>query len=376
MNDNTRVLLIMPSTDRDKQLELLLDSSIINFEIIAIKSDSDFIIGVAKERNLRLTILNLEKSVLSIARNYIKVRKIVTRFRPKMVESHGLLPGLLSTLLYFESKLLRTITAKFVHFRHHNLNHHLRRNRPWLIMDKVIFKAHDLIVVPSRQTQSVLIAEGCKEYKIRVMPHKIDPARISKYVTKSKNGSEFATKKIRIIAVGRIDWQKDYGLLLRSITFLRRTHTNFEVKIFGHGSQDQIQTLAQEIVDRNLGGFVEICGWTADIEYEMSISDIFLHTSRDESYGLVLAETLLLGIPIVSTWAGGASDLLIHHNRPPCLPNPESLGSEIIWVMENLAQAKASSILKRDVFLSKMNSYQLDQAHLNLVNEDLKYLET
>jgi glycosyltransferase involved in cell wall biosynthesis len=375
MNQNPKVLLIMPSTHRDKQLELLLSSSMINFEVIAIKSDSDFILDVVKEKAQRLSVLNLKNSALSIILNYFRVRKIVKRFQPRMVESHGLLPGLLSTLLCFESNLFRTMSVKFVHFRHHNLNHHLQRNRAWLIIDKIIFKAHDLIVVPSRQTQSVLIAEGCRENKICVMPHKIDPEKISKYVVDLKKFRETQTKKVRIIAVGRIDWQKDYELLLRSIAYLRRTHTNFEVKIFGYGSQDQVRTLVEAIEDRNLESFVEICGWTPEIEYEMSISDIFLHTSRDESYGLVLAETLLLGIPIVSTWAGGASDLLVYHGRPPCLPSPKSLGTELIWVMENLAEAKASSIVRREVFLARMNSYDLDQAHLSLVNVDLRDLE-
>jgi glycosyltransferase involved in cell wall biosynthesis len=347
----------------------------INFEVIAIQSDSDFILDVVKEKAQRLSVLNLKNSSLSIILNYFRVRKIVKRFQPRMVESHGLLPGLLSTLLCFESNLFRTMSVKFVHFRHHNLNHHLQRNRAWLIIDKIIFKAHDLIVVPSRQTQSVLIAEGCRENKICVMPHKIDPEKISKYVFDLKKFRETQTKKVRIIAVGRIDWQKDYELLLRSIAYLRRTHTNFEVKIFGYGSQDQVRTLVEAIEDRNLESFVEICGWTPEIEYEMSISDIFLHTSRDESYGLVLAETLLLGIPIVSTWAGGASDLLVYHGRPPCLPSPKSLGTELIWVMENLAEAKASSIVRREVFLARMNSYDLDQAHLSLVNVDLRDLE-
>ena len=359
----------MPSTYRDKQLELLLDSRNIDFEIIAIKSDSDYLFEETKRRNLGLTVLSVKNSGVSIILNYHKIRKTVRSYQPELIESHGLLPGIFSTILLVESRMFSNKTFKIVHFRHHNLYHHHQNNRLWLFIDKVIFKAHDLIVVPSRQTQSVLIAEGCRENKIRIMPHKINTTQNYENFGKSKLASKLTDKKIRIIAVGRIDWQKNYELLLDSITYLRKTNSNFEVKIFGHGSQNQIRDLMDAIENRGLKPFIELCGWTPDIDHEMSISDIFLHTSRDESYGLVLAESLLLGIPIVSTWAGGANDLILHHDRLPCSASPESLGSELIWVIENLVEAKKSAAVRREIFLEQMNAYDIIEAHISLLND-------
>lgn len=360
-----RILMIMPSTHPDKTLELLLNSQKIDFELIAIKSKSDFLCDEARRRHIKLTALKVKHSGLSIMLNYLKVRKIVRRSQPNLIESHTLIPGILSSLLRIESKIFSSKSPKIIHFRHHNLNHHLKKNRLWVIIDKIIFNVHDLIVVPSRQTQSVLIAEGCKEEKIRVIPHKINLDRISGNTEESRIRGEFST--IRIIAVGRIDWQKDYELLLDSISHLLKTYSNFEVKIFGDGSQKQTQNLAETIKIRSLNSFVELCGWSPDIEYEMSKSDIFLHTSRDESYGLVLAEALLLGVPIVSTWAGGASDLIAFHDRLPCSPNPDSLGNELSWVIENLTQAKESAVARGNHFFKHMNSYDLIDAHLSLL---------
>ena len=51
----------------------------------------------------------------------------------------------------------------------------------------------------------------------------------------------------------------------------------------------------------NIHPFVKFLGFREDINYLMSISDIFVHSTLTEAFGLVLIEAMAMGLPIVST---------------------------------------------------------------------------
>jgi glycosyltransferase involved in cell wall biosynthesis len=69
-----------------------------------------------------------------------------------------------------------------------------------------------------------------------------------------------------------------------------------------------------EELSRELGVFdcVRFVGKQDQIEDILSIADLFLLTSEYESFGLAALEAMAAGVPVISTEAGGLSEVNIH----------------------------------------------------------------
>lgn len=101
-------------------------------------------------------------------------------------------------------------------------------------------------------------------------------------------------KKI-VLAVGRLEEQKNFVLLLEAFALLKREMPDVALCIAGEGSQRRVL----EERTRVLG--VEICMPGLVNPYPlMRKATVLALTSRYEGFSLVLAEGLALGLPIVA----------------------------------------------------------------------------
>ncbi len=101
----------------------------------------------------------------------------------------------------------------------------------------------------------------------------------------------------RIVAVGRLDYQKGYDLLLRAWLKVEQAHPDWRLDIFGDG-EEKPKLLSQMAAEglRN----VTFHPVTTNIYGEYRKSDFLVCSSRWESFGLVLIEAMACGIPAVS----------------------------------------------------------------------------
>ena len=68
--------------------------------------------------------------------------------------------------------------------------------------------------------------------------------------------------------------------------------------------------LTTQIADSTWSDFVQFLGFREDIGDLMNAADILVHPTRREGFGLVLAEALAAGLPIVATDVGGIPEVL------------------------------------------------------------------
>lgn len=115
-------------------------------------------------------------------------------------------------------------------------------------------------------------------------------------------------KKIKIISVGRLHYQKGFDLLLKGLS--RSSHKdNIELNIFGDGPE--FSSLENLKGDLNLEN-VHFKGVSRDIVQEYLDHDIFILSSRYEGFGNVLAEALAAGlICIAFNVKHGPSEILL-----------------------------------------------------------------
>ena len=105
----------------------------------------------------------------------------------------------------------------------------------------------------------------------------------------------------RVISVGRYAYQKGYDLLLVAWLIVQQKHPDWSLHIYGShdgdlGDYDQLV----EIKEKNQLNNVFLHPAINDVYSEYLESDFYVMSSRFESFGLVLAEAMSCGLPIIS----------------------------------------------------------------------------
>jgi len=102
-----------------------------------------------------------------------------------------------------------------------------------------------------------------------------------------------------IIAVGRVQPQKNYPLLLAAFSRIARDHPDVDVDICGDGYlRDSLTRLADEL---GIGQRVHFHGIVSDIPRRLASSGVFVMTSDYEGMPNALMEAMAVGVPVIAT---------------------------------------------------------------------------
>lgn len=101
----------------------------------------------------------------------------------------------------------------------------------------------------------------------------------------------------RIIAVGRLSWEKGYDRLLSIWNILSNKYHDWNLDIYGEGELDNyLNTTISECNIKN----IKIHNFTSELSKEYEKSSICVMTSYYEGFSLVLLEAMKSGVPCVS----------------------------------------------------------------------------
>lgn len=110
------------------------------------------------------------------------------------------------------------------------------------------------------------------------------------------------------------------------------------------GAEDY-ENSVREYAKEKLGNCVVFTGYRSDVYEIYPEIDIVVHPSHSENLGGA-AESLMLGVPTVSSDVGGFPDIVIPE-KTGCLANaknPEDLAEKIMWTIENKEKAKKMAL--------------------------------
>lgn len=186
------------------------------------------------------------------------------------------------------------------------------QENPWiefLYKDKIDEKNHylcfDKIICVSESVRQAFIDKyGIKE-NIDVLYNPYDRREI---LEKSNEENPFKKSEVlRLITVGRLEKQKGYDRLLKISFKLKQEGYKFELIILGEGSERI--NLEQQIKEYGLRNAVQLRGFVTNPYFYIKNSDLFVCSSRSEGFSTVVAESIILGIPVISTRCAGTDEL-------------------------------------------------------------------
>lgn len=115
----------------------------------------------------------------------------------------------------------------------------------------------------------------------------------------------------RIITGARMVEQKRLDLLIEAFFRVAGKHPQWSLVIYGDGPLRP--ELEQMVAEKGLRERVHMPGWTARMSEEMANSDLFALSSAYEGFGNVIAESLAVGVPVVSfDCPSGPGDIIRH----------------------------------------------------------------
>lgn len=145
-----------------------------------------------------------------------------------------------------------------------------------------------------------------------IMPNDLDP----RYLRPLYEGER---EKV-VVTVGRLDDNKNQGLLLRAFAKTRQEHPEYRLLICGDGpSREKFEKLAAEL---GIGEAVTFTGNVSDVPERIEKASIFVLPSKKEGMPNALLESMALGLTCISTDCpcGGPADVITYGENGILVP--------------------------------------------------------
>jgi len=114
------------------------------------------------------------------------------------------------------------------------------------------------------------------------------------------DGRKCSLEPKKIIAAGRISYQKNFEALLSAFMLIQREFPDWEVHIYGEDYLDRQRDIQKQVDEAGLQDRFLFKGVTKDLKETFLGYSIYAMTSIHETFPMVLLEALSTGLPIVS----------------------------------------------------------------------------
>lgn len=142
-----------------------------------------------------------------------------------------------------------------------------------------------------------------RKYDVQFLPNAID------YEKFHCDNSRQPSTKLRLVNVGSLNTKKNQIFLIDVAKILTDKGIVFDLKLVG-GGQDY-EMLKQSVDTLGLQKNVSLCGNVDNVEDYLHESDMYVHSSLSEPFGLAIIEAMAAGLPVVTLDGRGNRDLIV-----------------------------------------------------------------
>ena len=280
------------------------------------KNEIDYL----EEKGIKLSVIRLNGfgrriNFFSDVKAFFEIRKVIKVFNPDILHTHTAKAGFLGRLAAIS--MFRKSIIKV-----HTYHGHLLHGYFGIIKTQLVILVESFL---SRFTDS-LIAVGSK-VRSDLIDAKIGEARKFKVIQPGLEIGELPQRNLALQLFALPEDKFIVSWLGRAVPvkapqrlieiayecFARNSDIHFVLA----GEGPMIENLKKEAESLCLP--ITFLGWQSEIEKVLSFSDLVILTSENEGMPLSLIQAQMAGIPVLTTDAGSASEVLINEKSGFCL---------------------------------------------------------
>jgi glycosyltransferase involved in cell wall biosynthesis len=300
---------------------------------------------------------------------FIEMRKILKSLSPDIVHTHTAKAGLIGRLaaLSLRSKPL------IIHTYHGHLLYGYFSTFVSLFIvtiEKILAWETNLLIADSKQVKIDLLNKRVGKEKnwrvvspgIRKLPNvEFEVARKELGISKDAN---------LICWIGRFTNIKNPMLAAQSFSTLKsKTNRKFTMIMVGDG---ELFTSVQDYISNNKLD-IRLVGWKTDVSNFLAASDMLLLTSKNEGFGMVIAEAGWYGKPTISTKVGGVTEFITNGETGVLVDSNEDDISDAISILfedKSLMNKIGKNAKKQtaNLFTSDIFTKKHEEIYLKILN--------
>jgi glycosyltransferase involved in cell wall biosynthesis len=237
---------------------------------------------------------------------WFKLRKLVKEQEFEIIHSHEYKSNLLALLLAKSAGSIPLATM-------HGWTGLSFKEKLYYMADKQLLQAFPCLIAVSDDIRRTIVKSGAREGRVHTILNGIDPQVFRRDYAKEKTARDalgIAKHEKAIGAVGRLDRQKRFDILLHAFAKLRSAQT--ELRLFIAGEGPERNTLENVISWLGLGNRCKLLGHRTDIVDLHHSFDLFVQSSDYEGTANAVLEAMAMETPIVATRVGGTAELIRH----------------------------------------------------------------
>ncbi len=239
-------------------------------------------------RHFPLGLASNSRSALSGLRNNLErvlfLRQAIKSSRPDAVISFLDTTNVV-TLLATRGLNIPVIVSERIDPARHRLGRAWDRLRNWT------YPMADLVVAQSNAALNYFSPKI--QVRASIIPNPVSPQSEERFATKKKMANP------SLIAVGRLDRQKGFDLLIEAFAQIKDRHNEWTLTIFGEGPErPELESLRGRLA---LEGRVFLPGSVKNLHDILVRANLFVMSSRYEGFPNALCEAMAHGLAVIST---------------------------------------------------------------------------
>ncbi|WP_410568563.1 glycosyltransferase [Acinetobacter sp. H1(2024)] len=290
-----------------------------------------------KNDSIELIYIGLE-SLKNYKKAYKKYKIIVEQYQPDIIHSHMVHANIFTRIMRYFCKIPKLVCTA------HNSNEGgvLR-----MLAYRYTNNLSDINTNVSKEATKAFQKKKAFDTSAITIYNGIDLTKFRKKVIDRNTillNHIHLNQKI-ILAVGRLNEQKDYPNLIKAISLLKENSSQaFKLLIVGDGEEKcAIEELIRKL---NLDEDVTLLGRRNDIAELMSIADYFVLSSAFEGFGLVVAEAMACETFVVATDCGGVKEVMGGHGLMVPPQDSKALADQLLRAINMPLNVRLENNLK------------------------------
>lgn len=270
-------------------------------------------------RDQRDTVFSIDERAVQAGVDYVEIperhsfdptvwptlRRLIEARQIDLVHAHDYKTDILALLLAKATGVAALSTV------HGWTGHSTRERLCYYPVDKKVLSRFSRLIAVSSEIGRELTRYGAEPSRITTVLNGIDPRQFRRdpsRVPAARAALGLVADDIAIGAVGRLEPQKRFDLLLEAFAVVHARRPNTRLFIVGDGSQRN--WLSQQIQALRLTESCTLVGHASDVRPSHHAFDLFVQSSEYEGTPNAVLEAMALETPIVATDAGGTAELV------------------------------------------------------------------